>query len=69
MPPISRRSPVNYAEWWLATNLYRQHMIDEAKTLLIHARDGLRLQLGPDDERTKKFERLLARLDAWTGGE
>jgi hypothetical protein len=57
------------AEWWLATNLCRQHMIDETKPLVVHARDGLRLQLGPDNERTIEIEKLLSSLDAWTGGE
>lgn len=57
------------AEWWLAVNLYGEQMFNEAKPLAVHASDGLRSQLGPDDERTIEIEKLRSWIDAWTGGE
>jgi hypothetical protein len=57
------------AELWLAFNLCKQHMLGEAKPLVVHACEGRRSLLGPDDERTMQAEKLLSQLDEGLAGQ
>jgi hypothetical protein len=57
------------AELWLAFNLCEQHMLEQARPLVVHACEGRRSLLGLDDERTMYAQTLLSQLDEGLAGE